>query len=164
MKITTANGRIRQACTSVIAMSARLGRPSHAGHLRALLEVHGAEQPDEGVVDMEPGKRPIGDAVEGVEEPQPGDGREDDRSRPGQDHEEAHDPLAAKVTDEEVREDSGADEDDRLRSECEDERVTERTPEVLVLPGAREVVETDPVAGQRAADGVREAEVDRLAE
>ena len=36
-----------------------------------------------------------------------------------------------------------------------------RPPEVLVLPRVREVVEADPVTGQRPADRVREAEVDR---
>ena len=130
-------------------------------HLRVLLEVHGGEQPDEGVVEVEPGERPVDDAVERVEQPQPPDRREDDRGRPRQDHEEADEPLAAEVADEEVREHRGADEDDRLRGEREDERVAERAPEVLVLPGVREVVEADPVAGERPADRVGEAQVDR---
>ena len=51
--------------------------------------------------------------------------------------------------------------DDRLRREREDQRVAERAPEVLVVPGVREVVEADPVARERAADRIREAEVDR---
>ena len=119
-----------------------------------------AQEPDEGVVEVEPGERPVDDAVQRVEEPEPGDGREDDRRRPGQDHEEAHDPLPPKVADEEVREDGGTDDDDGLRREGEDERVAERAPEVLVVPGIREVVEADPVAGQRTADRVREAEID----
>ena len=87
---------------------------------------------------------------------------EDDRAAPFD--EEADEPLAAKIADEEVREDRRADDDDRLRGEGDHQRVPQCRAEVGVVPDAREVVEAYPVAGERPADRVCEAEVDRPAE
>jgi hypothetical protein len=59
-----------------------------------------------------------------------------------------------------VGDQSGAEQHDRLRDECEQDRVPDRAPEVRVLPRVAEVVESDVFAGQ-PGDRVREAEVDR---
>jgi hypothetical protein len=117
-------------------------------NLGALLDVRGAEEPEDRAVQMEPVECPVDDAVERVEDPQPGDRREHDGRGPGQDHQEADEPLAAKVANEKRREHRGADHDQDLRGDREEEGVAKRAPEVVVAPGAREVVEADPLAAE----------------
>ena len=64
-----------------------------------------------------------------------GDGR-----RPGQQDQEAKNPLAAEVAHEEVGEECRTEDDDRVREQREDDRVLERGAEVRVRPLRRVVV------------------------
>ena len=142
-----------------------MGRPSHcSGTWASSSRLHRAEQPDERVVQVEPRERPVGDAVQRVEEPEPGDRREDDRSRPGQDHEEADDPLPAKSRTRKFERTAAP----TTTIACE------ASVKISVFRSARrkfsscqafvKLSKPDPVSRQRAADGVREAEVDRPGE
>ena len=83
-----------------------------------------------------------------------------DRRRPGQQDQEAKNPLAAKVAHEEVGEECRTEDDDRVREQREDDRVLERGAEVRVRPLRRVVVEADEVTAQRPRRCVRHREVD----
>ena len=101
----------------------------------------------------------LGERCIGSRRPDPGDGREDDRRHPRQDYEEAHDPLAAKVADEDGR--AGAP-TTTMACEASVKMSVLRSArrKLFVVPGIHEVVEADPVTGQRTADRVREAQID----
>ena len=163
MKMITANGRTRQAWTTMIANSARFGCPSHGGGFAAL-------QPCTPNAPQTTPSRCIFPSVqlmmlnsESKIHSQPIVASETGAAH-GQDDEQAHEPLAAEVADEVVGEDRGTDDDDRLRGERDDQRVLERIPEVPVVPGVGEVGQADELPAQRAAARVRQAEVDRPAE
>jgi len=106
-------------------------------------------------------EEPIEDRRLRVEEPEEADHGERDRRRPRQEDEEPEQPAAAELVHERVRDQAGADDDDRLRDQCHLRGVPERAAEDRVVQDATEVREADPLAGDRAGGRVREREIDR---
>ncbi len=107
------------------------------------------------------GQGPVHDAVQRMEDPEESDRGQGDGRCPGQEHEEAEEPLAPEVPNQGVSQEAGSDEHDGLGHEREEDRVPERAPEVWVVPGVEVVPEPDPLAGQSTGGRVSEAEVDR---
>jgi hypothetical protein len=105
-------------------------------------------------------QRPGQDRVGGVEDPLPRHQAECDRRRPGEQDQEAEDPLAREIAQHRVRDQPGADEDDRLRDDGEQERVPDGMLEGGVPPLAPEVLQPDVLAMQTGRR-VREAQPDR---
>ena len=113
-----------------------------------------------GTDDVQVDQEPVQDARERVEEPEEAHRRQRDGGGPGEEHEEAEDPLAPEAAHERVGEEPRADEHDRLRDHGEEERVPDRVPEERVRQLVAEVVQPDPLAAERARGRVREAQVD----
>jgi hypothetical protein len=108
---------------------------------------------------MERGQRPVDDAVERVEDPFPADGTQCDGRRPGEQDQEAQEPLAAEIAHQEVGQHAGRHEDDRLGGEDEDEGVDDGTPEDRVAPLAPEVLQADEVSPKRSGGGIGKAQI-----
>ena len=122
--ITVANGSRRQACTVVIAASALFGSPSHCGGLNSStsdrwMSVQFTTEKSESKIQ----RKPIVESATGA--------AQGSRIRKRTNH------LPRKSRIEEVGEDRGADDDDRVREQREDDRVPERGAEVRVRPLAR---------------------------
>src|SRR3970282_1441631 len=116
----------------------------------------------------EPRQGPVDPAVGGVEDPEPADRPQRDRRHPGQQDQQAPEPLAPEVAREREREHRAQHHHEDLGHDREDERVLQRGLELRRLDDAREVLE--PHEAERAAahgdvaDAVVEREQERHAQ
>ena len=129
-KITIANGKKRQALTTITHSIARCGLPSQFGASARLMMPSAI-------------MRPVDDAVERIEHPLPGDGGERDRHRPGQYDQRPDDLAPREWPQQQQRAELAEDEAEQLRSEREDEGVAQRFQKDRVLHDLLEIRQAD---------------------
>ena len=112
---------------------------------------------------------PVDDAVERIEHPLPGNGRQRDRHRPGQDDQRPDDPASRERLQQQERAELAEDEAEGLRSEGEKEGIPERVQEHRIAQDLFEIRQSheaprrivDRIGADRIIDGQQERQADQ---
>lgn len=106
-------------------------------------------------------RRPVDDAVDQIENPEPADGAERDRRHPRQQDQETNQPFAAEIGEQRGREDIGKHHDEELGHNRNDDGVSERKPECAALDDTPEILEPNELRFAARDRRIRYAVVER---